>query len=190
MPRAMGLTKRKQRMMAVIRFKMCIRDRNNAKDYIESGDATLKDVISVRDDIMTYLIQTGIEPQQSFKISESVRKGKGLKPEWEDLMREHGIADWYIESCKKIQYMFPRAHAAAYVMMAYRIAWFKVHQPMAFYSAYFGIRASGFDASIMCLSLIHIWDQPFRENPTIQEILEIDRAVRAQCLGSHTALPR
>ena len=123
---------------------------NNAKDYIESGDATLKDVISVRDDIMTYLIQTGIEPQQSFKISESVRKGKGLKPEWEDLMREHGIADWYIESCKKIQYMFPRAHAAAYVMMAYRIAWFKVHQPMAFYSAYFGIRAGGFDASIMC----------------------------------------
>ena len=123
---------------------------NNAKDYIESGDATLKDVISVRDDIMTYLIQTGIEPQQSFKISESVRKGKGLKPEWEELMREHGIADWYIESCKKIQYMFPRAHAAAYVMMAYRIAWFKVHQPMAFYSAYFGIRASGFDASIMC----------------------------------------
>ena len=84
---------------------------------------------------MTYLIQTGIEPQQSFKISESVRQGKGLQPEWEDLMREHGIADWYIESCKKIQYMFPRAHAAAYVMMAYRIAWFKVHQPMAFYSA-------------------------------------------------------
>lgn len=123
---------------------------NNAKDYIESGDATLKDVISVRDDIMTYLIQMGIEPQQSFKISESVRKGKGLKPEWEDLMRQHKIKDWYIESCKKIQYMFPRAHAAAYVMMAFRIAWFKVHQPMAFYSAYFGIRAPAFDASIMC----------------------------------------
>lgn len=123
---------------------------NNAKDYIESGDATLKDVISVRDDIMTYLIQMGIEPQQSFKISESVRKGRGLKPEWEDLMREHRIKNWYIESCKKIQYMFPRAHAAAYVMMAFRIAWFKVHQPMAFYSAYFGIRATAFDASLMC----------------------------------------
>ncbi len=122
---------------------------NNAKDYIENGDATLKEVISVRDDIMTYLIYRGIEPQQSFKISESVRKGRGLKPEWEELMREHGVADWYIESCKKIQYMFPRAHAAAYVMMAFRIAWFKVHLPMAFYSAYFGIRASGFDASTM-----------------------------------------
>lgn len=123
---------------------------NNAKDYIESGDATLKDVISVRDDIMTFLIQKGIEPQQAFKMSESVRKGKGLKPEWEEEMREHGIKDWYIESCKKIQYMFPRAHAAAYVMMAYRIAWFKVHRPMAFYSAYFGIRAPAFDAGLMC----------------------------------------
>lgn len=123
---------------------------NNAKDYIESGDATLKDVISVRDDIMTFLIQKGIEPQQAFKMSESVRKGKGLKPEWEEEMRQHGIKDWYIESCKKIQYMFPRAHAAAYVMMAYRIAWFKVHKPMAFYSAYFGIRASAFDANLMC----------------------------------------
>ncbi len=123
---------------------------NNAKDYIESGDATLKDVISVRDDIMTFLIQKGIEPQQAFKMSESVRKGKGLKPEWEEEMRSHGIKEWYIESCKKIQYMFPRAHAAAYVMMAYRIAWFKVHRPMAFYSAYFGIRAPAFDASLMC----------------------------------------
>lgn len=123
---------------------------NNAKDYIESGDATLKDVISVRDDIMTFLIQKGLEPQQAFKMSESVRKGKGLKPEWEEEMREHGIKEWYIESCKKIQYMFPRAHAAAYVMMAYRIAWFKVHQPMAFYSAYFGIRAPAFDANLMC----------------------------------------
>ncbi len=122
---------------------------NNAKDVVTSGLGTLKDVICVRDDITIKLMQMGLAPKLSFTISESVRKGKGLKPEWEEEMRAHGLPEWYIESCKKIQYMFPRAHAVAYVMMAYRIAWFKVHRPLEFYSAYFTIRAGAFDAEIM-----------------------------------------
>ena len=81
---------------------------------------------------------------------ESVRKGKGLKPEWEEEMTSHGVPDWYIWSCKKIKYMFPKAHAAAYVMMGWRVAWFKVHKPLAYYAAYFGIRASAFSYEIMC----------------------------------------
>ncbi|MEA4920601.1 MAG: PolC-type DNA polymerase III [Clostridiaceae bacterium] len=123
--------------------------RNNAQDYILSGVATLNDVICVRDDITLYLIKMDIEPSQAFTISESVRKGKGLKPEWEELMTSKNVPAWYIESCKKIEYMFPRAHAVAYVMMAFRIAWFKVHRPLDFYAAYFTIRGGGFDASLM-----------------------------------------
>ena len=123
--------------------------RNNAQDYILKGIATLNDVICVRDDITLYLIKMGIEPSKAFNMSESVRKGRGLKPEWEDEMREKNIPDWYIESCNKIEYMFPRAHAVAYVMMAFRIAWFKVHRPLDFYAAYFTIRAGGFDANLM-----------------------------------------
>ena len=123
--------------------------RNNAQDYILAGVATLADVICVRDDITLYLMQMGIEPSQAFTMSEAVRKGKGLKPDWEEIMREHKIPDWYIESCNKIEYMFPRAHAVAYVMMAFRIAWFKVHRPLDFYAAYFTIRANGFDAGTM-----------------------------------------
>ena len=122
---------------------------NNAKDVVTSGLGTLKDVICVRDDITIKLMQMGLAPKLSFTISESVRKGKGLKPEWEEEMRQHHLPEWYIGSCKKIQYMFPRAHAVAYVMMAYRIAWFKVHKPMEFYSAYFSIRAGAFDAGLM-----------------------------------------
>ncbi len=122
---------------------------NNAKDVVTSGLGTLKDVICVRDDITIKLMQMGLAPKLSFTISESVRKGKGLKPEWEEEMRAHNLPEWYIGSCKKIQYMFPRAHAVAYVMMAYRIAWFKVHRPLEFYSAYFSIRAGAFDAELM-----------------------------------------
>lgn len=99
---------------------------------------------------MTYLIGKGIEPELSFTIMESVRKGKGLKPEWEQVMTSHDVPDWYIWSCKKIQYMFPKAHAAAYVMMAFRIAWFKINYPLAYYAAYFSIRASAFDYELMC----------------------------------------
>ena len=99
---------------------------------------------------MTYLINTGMESELSFTIMESVRKGKGLKPEWEDAMKAAGVPDWYIWSCKKIKYMFPKAHAAAYVMMAYRIAYCKVNYPLAYYAAYFSIRASAFSYELMC----------------------------------------
>ena len=122
---------------------------NNAADIIKRGDGTLKDVICVRDDITLYLMQRGIAPKTAFSISESVRKGKGLKPEWEELMREHNVPDWYIVSCKTIKYMFPRAHAVAYVTNAFRIAWFKVHRPLDFYGAYFAIRSKGFDGTYM-----------------------------------------
>lgn len=122
---------------------------NNAQDLVRNGVTTLANVISTRDDIMIYLIQHGLPPLESFKIMESVRKGKGLTEEQEALMREKNIPDWYIESCKKIKYMFPKAHAAAYVMMAFRIAWFKVYYPEAFYATYYTVRADTFDANII-----------------------------------------
>ena len=130
----------------------------NAKDLIVSGTASVSEAVGCRDDIMIYLIQKGIEPLKAFKFMEAVRKGvihKG-KP-WpegiEDEMRAHDIPEWYIESCHKIKYLFPKAHAVAYVMMAFRIAWFKVHDPLAFYAAYFSIRAKAVDATCMCLGL-------------------------------------
>lgn len=122
---------------------------NNAQELVEAGTVTLKEVISTRDDIMLYLISKGLPPLTSFKIMEAVRKGKGLTPENEALMREKGVSDWYIDSCKKIRYMFPKAHAAAYVMMAFRIAWYKVYYPEAFYATYFSVRADSFDADIV-----------------------------------------
>ncbi len=122
---------------------------NNAQDLIKSGTATLADAICTRDDIMTYLINKGLPAQNSFKIMESVRKGKGLTEEQEELMRENNVPDWYIDSCKKIEYMFPKAHAVAYVTMAFRIAWFKVHMPLAYYATFFSIRADEFDSEIM-----------------------------------------
>ncbi len=123
----------------------------NAQTLIEEGKATISTAICTRDDIMIYLINKGLESELSFTIMESVRKGKGLKPEWEEEMKAHGVPDWYIWSCKKIKYMFPKAHAAAYVMMAYRIAYCKIFYPLAYYAAYFSIRASGFDYELMCL---------------------------------------
>ncbi len=122
---------------------------NNAQSLIEAGTIKLEDAICTRDDIMLYLIKKGIPPKPSFKIMESVRKGKGLSEEQETLMRENYVPDWYIDSCKKIKYMFPKAHAAAYVTMAFRIAWFKVHLPLAYYTAYFSIRADAFDSEYM-----------------------------------------
>ena len=122
----------------------------NAQTLIQEGKATISTAICTRDDIMTYLINMGLESELSFTIMESVRKGKGLKPEWEEEMKKHQVPDWYIWSCKKIQYMFPKAHAAAYVMMAYRIAYCKVFYPLAYYAAYFSIRASAFSYELMC----------------------------------------
>jgi DNA polymerase-3 subunit alpha (Gram-positive type) len=123
---------------------------NNAQRFIKEGKATISTAICTRDDIMLYLINTGVEPSLSFTIMESVRKGKGLKEEWIKAMKEAGVEDWYIESCTLIKYMFPKAHAAAYVMMAWRIAYCKINYPLAYYAAYFSIRASAFSYELMC----------------------------------------
>lgn len=120
----------------------------NAQDLVLGGVATLSQVVCTRDDIMNYLISIKMEPSKAFKIMESVRKGKGLTEEMEQNMREVNTPEWFFSSCKKIGYMFPRAHAAAYVMMAFRIAWYKVHMPEAFYAVYFSVRADAFDVSM------------------------------------------
>ena len=122
----------------------------NAQTLIEEGKATISTAICTRDDIMIYLIQQGLDSEESFTIMESVRKGKGLKENWITDMTAHGVPDWYIWSCQKIKYMFPKAHAAAYVMMAWRIAYCKVFYPLAYYAAYFSIRATGFNYELMC----------------------------------------
>ena len=122
----------------------------NAQTLIEEGKATISTAICTRDDIMIYLIGMGLESELSFTIMESVRKGKGLKDEWIEEMKEHDVPDWYIWSCQKIKYMFPKAHAAAYVMMAWRIAYCKVYYPLAYYAAYFSIRATAFNYELMC----------------------------------------
>ena len=122
---------------------------NNAQDLIRSKTCQLSEAISARDDIMTYLINMNLDPLISFKIMEDVRKGKGLKKDYEEEMRKFNVPEWYIDSCNKIKYMFPKAHAVAYVMMAFRIAYFKIFHPLAFYAAFFSVRASEFDAEII-----------------------------------------
>ena len=129
----------------------------NARELIVSGTATVLETVGCRDDIMLYLISMGLDPKMSFKIMEAVRKGKvkkkGFEDGWEEAMREHNVPDWYIESLAKIGYLFPKAHAVAYVTMAFRIAWFKVHKPLAFYATFFSIRAKAFDAEYCCAGL-------------------------------------
>ncbi len=124
---------------------------NNAQMLIQNGTCTLSTAICTRDDIMTYLIQKGVENGHAFKIMESVRKGKGLTDEMKEDMLANDVPEWYIWSCEHIKYMFPKAHACAYVMMAFRIAYFKVYYPLAYYAAYFSIRASAFNYELMCL---------------------------------------
>ena len=121
----------------------------NAQDLINEGICNISNVIGCRDNIMNDLIAYGVEKSNAFKIMESVRKGKGLTPEWEEEMKAAGVPDWYIASCKKIKYMFPKAHAAAYVMSAIRLGWYKVHEPIAFYCAMFTVAPGGFDAEIV-----------------------------------------
>ncbi|MCB2355473.1 PolC-type DNA polymerase III [Clostridium estertheticum] len=122
---------------------------NNAQYYIKEGFTTLKDCISTRDDIMVYLLHKDLEPKTAFTIMEKVRKGKGLSEEHEKIMKEHDVPDWYIGSCKKIKYMFPKGHAVAYVMMAIRIAYYKVYYPKEYYATFFTIRADDFDANLI-----------------------------------------
>ena len=138
----------------------------NARELILSGTADVDSTVGCRDDIMLYLMEMGVEPKMAFDIMEAVRKGKvkkgGFQPGWEEAMREHNVPDWYIESLAKIGYLFPKAHAVAYVMMAFRIAWFKVHRPLAFYAAYFSIRAKALDATCMCRGM-EVCQQKMRE---------------------------
>lgn len=122
---------------------------NNAQTLVNEKTATLKEAICTRDDIMLFLIHKGLPKKSAFNIMEKVRKGKGLSPEDEELMRQNNVPEWYINSCNKIKYMFPKAHAVAYVTMAFRIAYFKVHFPLAFYATYFTVRADAFDAASM-----------------------------------------
>ena len=137
----------------------------NAQELIKQGTCNISEVVGTRDGIMLYLIAHGMENKLSFDIMESVRKGKGLKPEWEASMIEHGVPDWYIWSCKKIKYMFPKAHAAAYVMSAIRLAWYKIYYPMEFYAAFLTVAPGGFDAEIVGKGYAGV-------NRTIKEIEE------------------
>ena len=136
----------------------------NAQDLIRSGIATISTAICTRDDIMTYLIGKGVEPEKSFKIMEAVRKGTVAKgkcaqwDEWKQDMLDHDVPEWYVKSCEKIMYMFPKAHAAAYVMMAWRIAYCKIHYPLAYYGAFFSIRAKAFSYELMCQGQKHLED--------------------------------
>ena len=129
----------------------------NAQSLIKDGTCTISEVIGTRDDIMRALIRWGVEKSQSFKIMEDVRKGKGLKPEYEEAMKEAGVPEWYPISCKKIKYMFPKAHAAAYVMSAIRLGWYKVHMPKEFYAAFLSAAPGGFDAEIAAGGKKKVW---------------------------------
>ena len=143
----------------------------NAQTLIQEGKAQISTAICTRDDIMIYLIDKGVESEQSFKIMESVRKGKGLTPDYEKVMKEHDVPDWYLWSCKKIKYMFPKAHAVAYVMMGIRIAWFKIHEPLAYYAAFFTIRETAFDYGLMCQGKAAIDNhiKAYKANPNLSK---------------------
>lgn len=157
----------------------------NAQELVKSGKFTLRDVIGCRDDIMMYLIDKGIEPTTSFSIMEDVRRGKGVKPAFEKVMREHGVQDYYINSCNKIKYMFPKAHATAYVMMALRVAWFKIYYPLAFYAVYFSVRTVHYDIETMVAGKKAIITKltefsnrkNSRENPLTAKEIEVEKTL-------------
>ena len=150
----------------------------NARDLIVGGTASVLETVGCRDDILLYLISMGLEPKMSFKIMEAVRKGKvkkgGFQEGWEEAMREHQVPDWYIGSLAKIGYLFPKAHAVAYVMMAFRIAWFKVHEPLAFYATFFSIRAKAFDAEYCCAGMDAV-KQKIREIENDKDATDVEQ---------------
>ena len=154
---------------------------NNAQDLISEGICDISHVIGCRDNIMNDLIRYGLENALAFKIMESVRKGKGLTPEWEEEMRKHEVPDWYIGSCKKIKYMFPKAHAAAYVMSAIRLGWYKIYYPMEFYAAFLSVAPGGFDAEIVMGGIESI-------NRTLKEIEEKGNEATQKEAEQHTTL--
>lgn len=154
---------------------------NNAQELIRNKTAVLSEVISTRDDIMVYLIYKGMEPAVAFKIMEKVRKGRGVSEEEAELMRSYDVPEWYIESCRKIKYMFPKAHATAYVMMAVRIAWFKVYYPIQYYATYFTVRADDFDLELVLKG-------PEVVRKTISQIEEKGNAATAKEKGLLTVL--
>ena len=160
----------------------------NAQDLIKDGICTISEVIGTRDDIMVALIRYGLDNALAFKIMESVRKGKGLTPDMESEMLAHNVPDWYIASCKKIKYMFPKAHAAAYDMAAIRLAWFKIYKPLEFYAAYFSVAPGGFDATIVLGGKSHIKktideinqkgkDATAKEQETVATLLLVNEAL-------------
>ncbi|MFZ5975327.1 MAG: PolC-type DNA polymerase III [Bacillota bacterium] len=167
----------------------------NARELIQEGVTTLSKALCTRDDIMNQLMQTGMDALTAFNIMESVRKGKGLSKEMQQAMAACGVQDWFVESCQKIKYMFPKAHAAAYVMMAFRIAYYKVHYPLAFYASYFSVRADEFDATIMLgggahiAGLIEEYRQRAAANKRDQKVLTILEIVLEMNLRGISFLP-
>lgn len=154
---------------------------NNAQYFIKEGYTTLKDCISTRDDIMVYLMYAGVPPKMAFTIMESVRKGKGLTEDFEKTMKDNNVPDWYIESCKRIKYMFPKGHAVAYVMMAVRIAYYKVYYPEAYYATYFTVRADDFDADLVCKGQGAV-------NAKLEELYKLGNQITAKDKGMITVL--
>lgn len=153
----------------------------NAQELIRKGICNIKTVIGCRDDIMLFLIyKAGMDAGLAFKITESVRKGKGLTDEWKEDMRKHNVPEWYIESCERIEYMFPKAHAAAYVISAVRTAYYKLHHPIAFYATYFSVRAEDFELDLLCQGydailkrLIEIEEKGFQALPKERAMISI-----------------
>jgi DNA polymerase-3 subunit alpha (Gram-positive type) len=153
----------------------------NAQELIKKGTCNIKTVIGCRDDIMLFLIyKAGMDAGLAFTITESVRRGKGLTPEWKEEMKKHKVPAWYIESCERIEYMFPKAHAAAYVISAVRTAYFKLYYPLAYYATYFTVRADDFDLELLCQGydailrkLIEIEDKGFQATPKEKGMISI-----------------